>query len=105
MFDLGRLQFHPPPRVVSTVVKLKFFEQPIIAAEQYSKIRNLVQNAFSQRRKMMINSLIKNLPIEREQAISLLTEVGINPQARPQNITLQQYIKLAERLDSYAISD
>jgi len=104
MFDLGRLQFHPPPRVVSTVVKLIFFEQPIVAVEQYSIIRNLVQKAFSQRRKMMINSLIKNLSIKREEAVNLLTDVGIDPQARPQNISLQQYIKLAERLDGFAIS-
>lgn len=104
LFDLGRLQFHPPPQVTSTVVRLDFFKQPIITAEKYGRIKHLVQAAFSQRRKMMINSLIKYTELDREQAAALLTEVGIDPQARPQNISLQQYIKLAERLDGYAHS-
>ena len=105
LFDLGRLQFHPPPRVTSTVIRLNFFNQPIIANEKYGRIKNLVQTAFSQRRKMMINSLIKNTELSREQAGDLLAEIGIDPKARPQNISLQQYIKLAERLDGYALSD
>lgn len=101
LFDLSKTHFHPPPRVTSSVIKLDFYDQPVISFSKYEQIRDLIRTAFSQKRKMMINSLLKIYNINRDEAIQILESAEIDSKARPQNISLTHFIKLAEILDKY----
>jgi len=99
LFDLGARQFHPPPNVTSSVIKLDFYENPVFRAETYINIRQMIKKLFSQRRKMMVNSLMKAYSLEREKAVNLLSEAQIDSSDRPQNISLEKYGNLIKVLE------
>ncbi|MEY3197534.1 MAG: Dimethyladenosine transferase [Pseudomonadota bacterium] len=90
-FDVSPQAFYPPPKVISTVVKL------IPKSQQYTKeiierVRKISTAAFMQRRKM-IKSSLKNIQPDIE---SLIVSAGISPESRAENLTVEDYVNLAE---------
>ncbi len=100
LFNLDSKQFHPPPNVTSTVIKLELYEKPVIEPEAYKKVRELVRCSFSQKRKMMINSLIKAYALDREQAAEALRRADIDAKYRPQNLSLEMFHRLIKVLEN-----
>jgi 16S rRNA (adenine1518-N6/adenine1519-N6)-dimethyltransferase len=100
LFDLGKDQFHPPPKVASTVVKLDFYETPIIPAGDFVIVTDLVRKLFSQRRKMVVNSLMNAMGMSRDFAERILEKSGIEKRLRPQNISLTQFARMTKELYS-----
>lgn len=82
--------FDPPPRVDSAIVRMIPLSAPL-ACEQH-KLEQVVTKAFSQRRKVIRNSL-SGMFTEAQ-----LVDVGIDPQSRPETVGLEQYVKLAKVL-------
>ncbi|HDS00883.1 MAG TPA: ribosomal RNA small subunit methyltransferase A [candidate division Zixibacteria bacterium] len=103
MFDLGRKQFHPPPEVTSSVIRLDFFKKPLIDPGRYLLIRDLIKKLFSQRRKKVVNSLMNRLNMSREKAQEILDDASIDKNNRPQNISLEEYVRLADALYKYDV--
>ncbi|MBI3285331.1 MAG: 16S rRNA (adenine(1518)-N(6)/adenine(1519)-N(6))-dimethyltransferase RsmA [Burkholderiales bacterium] len=94
MFVVPPEAFDPPPKVDSAIVRM------IPRAERLAcdvkKLEAVVTKAFSQRRKVVRNCLA-----------GLLTEAqliaaGVDPQARPETIALEQYVNLARLLEQAA---
>ena len=81
--------FRPPPKVDSMVVRLR----PRTAIERGSTnveaLRRVVTAAFSHRRKTLRNAL-GGLVTE-----SQLVSMGIDPGARAENLSLEDYVNLA----------
>lgn len=100
LFNLDSKQFHPPPNVTSTVIKLELYEKPVIEPKTYKKVRELVRCSFSQKRKMVINSLMKAYSLDREQAAAALRRAGIDVKFRPQNLSLKMYHDLIKVLEN-----
>lgn len=92
LFDVGPGAFQPPPKVWSSVVRLR--PRAAAAAIDRSSFARLVQAAFAQRRKTLRNSLRGLLD---EQA---LARAGVDPGARPQTLALGQFVRLSEELSS-----
>lgn len=86
LFIVPPLAFDPPPKVDSAIVRMRPLASPL-ACEQV-KLEQVVMQAFSQRRKVIRNSL-GGLFTEQQ-----LISAGIDPQARPENIALEQYVAL-----------
>lgn len=84
--------FTPAPKVDSAVVRLTPWQQPPAHLDDLASLSLLVREAFSQRRKTLRNTLKKLLDTENIEA------VGVDPGARPETISLQQYIALANQL-------
>lgn len=85
--------FTPAPKVHSAVVHLTRLEAPRYPAD--AKVLNrITAMAFNQRRKMLRSSL-KGLGPEVE---AMLTEVGIPPTARAEEISLELFCALARRV-------
>lgn len=85
--------FTPAPKVHSAVVHLTRLEAPRYPAD--AKVLNrITAMAFNQRRKMLRSSL-KGLGPEVE---TMLTDVGIPPTARAEEIGLEAFCALARRL-------
>jgi 16S rRNA (adenine1518-N6/adenine1519-N6)-dimethyltransferase len=90
MFVVPPEAFDPPPRVESAIVRMIPVAQPLPC--DAAKLEQVVQKAFSQRRKVIRNCLSGMF----EE--STLIEVGIDPQLRPEAIALEYYVALANRL-------
>jgi 16S rRNA (adenine1518-N6/adenine1519-N6)-dimethyltransferase len=89
-FDLSPHLFTPPPKVYSSVVN--FIPKRSIDMNLLKKIELVTKHAFSQRRKM-IRTTLKPLFSEKD-----LEEMGLLPTERAENLSIDHYINLSERL-------
>jgi 16S rRNA (adenine1518-N6/adenine1519-N6)-dimethyltransferase len=84
--------FHPPPKVESAVVRVTPGEIP--SALDLVKFRGFVQGLFGQRRKQLQKSLRSVVDLEPAQTIALLQGVGVEPTARPEEISPAKFLEL-----------
>ncbi|MBD2452059.1 16S rRNA (adenine(1518)-N(6)/adenine(1519)-N(6))-dimethyltransferase RsmA [Nostoc sp. FACHB-152] len=87
--------FNPPPKVDSAVVRLRPRQLEILANDP-RKLENLVKLGFGSKRKMLRNNL--QSVIDRDRLSHLLEQLEINPQARAEDISTQQWVTLANKL-------
>jgi 16S rRNA (adenine1518-N6/adenine1519-N6)-dimethyltransferase len=92
LFDVPPGCFSPPPRVDSAVIRLRPHKTLPVVVDDLNELERLVSTAFNQRRKTISNSL-KNL-IDR----STITSLGIDPSARAENLTLNDFVKLTQAM-------
>ena len=86
-----RSAFTPPPKVMSAVVHIVPKAQP--EGVDFAKLEILTQAAFSQRRKMLRQSL-KKLP----GGLEALDQAGIDSQRRPETLAVSEFVELARLL-------
>jgi 16S rRNA (adenine1518-N6/adenine1519-N6)-dimethyltransferase len=90
LFIVPPTAFEPPPRVESAIVRMIPLAQPLVCDQ--GKLEAVVLKAFSQRRKVIRNCL-SGLFTEHE-----LIDAGVDPTLRPEAISLEQYVNLANRM-------
>lgn len=83
-FKVSRQCFYPRPKVDSAIVKLDLKTPPQVDEEGFFKF---VHTTFQQRRKMVKSTLGSELG-------PLLEELGEDPQARPEELSLEIFLKL-----------
>lgn len=86
--------FMPPPKVWSAVVSLQRREKPLVELTDYGFFKQLVKYCFSQRRKM-VGSLLRKKYQDTE---AVLGNLGIDPKARPETLSVEQWGLLANAL-------
>lgn len=91
LLDVPPEAFDPVPKVNSAVIRLTPRSIPD-PARDIKDLERLVKTAFAQRRKTLRNNL-KTL-FNADQ----LLELGIDPGARPETLSLEQYVHLANQL-------
>ncbi|MBN1517252.1 ribosomal RNA small subunit methyltransferase A [Candidatus Sumerlaeota bacterium] len=96
LFDVGRRAFDPPPRVDSAVIVMTPREDQPYDETTRQRFFTLINGAFAQKRKTIVNSLCGSppFPIEKEQLLAALERCGIDPQARAQTLTLDDFQRL-----------
>ena len=90
VFDVPRQAFTPPPKVTSSVVHLVPRAAPLPA--DVKTLGRVTQAAFGQRRKMLRQSL-KALGGE-----DLLARAEIDPTRRPETLSVEEFVRLANAL-------
>ena len=90
LFVVPPTAFDPPPQVDSAIVRMIPLAQPM-ACEQ-ALLEQVVTKAFSQRRKV-IRNCVAGLFTEDE-----LRQAGVDPQARPEAVPVEQFVALAKLL-------
>jgi 16S rRNA (adenine1518-N6/adenine1519-N6)-dimethyltransferase len=93
-------QFYPPPKVDSTVVSLILRPWPEPPRVEPNWLLRVVKAAFAYRRKTLKNSLLTgDLPgLSPEVLETILQEAEIESRRRPESLTVQEYLRLAEGL-------
>ncbi len=94
LLDVPPESFDPAPKVDSAVVRLIPRPAHELAVNNEARFASLVASAFAQRRKMLRNNLKEILDEDR------LLELGIAPTARAEELSLDDYIRLANALDA-----
>lgn len=85
--------FLPPPKVDSTV--LMFIPKTGDAID--AKLFRLVRLGFAQPRKTLANNLVAGYRVERPQALEWITAAVLGEKARPQELSLDEWQRLAEQ--------
>ena len=94
LFDVSSSVFWPKPKVGSAVILLKPRSRSL-TPDQEPLFWTIVQGVFQQRRKTIFNNMARVLPALRDQLGDLLTESGIDPVSRPEEIGVEQFAKLS----------
>jgi 16S rRNA (adenine1518-N6/adenine1519-N6)-dimethyltransferase len=87
LFVVPPAAFDPPPKVDSAIVRMIPLAQPI--ACDAARLEQVVAKAFSQRRKV-IRNCVAGMFTEND-----LIDAGIDPQARPEAVPVEQFVMLA----------
>jgi len=87
--------FAPPPKVFSTVIRLRRKKTSELAPEVTDDFFDLVHGAFAHRRKTIANSLAFFSGIERAKIGAWLNRHKISPAARAETVPLEEYLQLA----------
>lgn len=95
-FDVPPGVFVPKPRVLSHVMKL-IPRDPPHPVPDYDRFLGLLKRAFRHRRKTLRNNLQEAVSEPRRFAAAL-EQCRVAPEARPEQVTLQQYSCLARML-------
>lgn len=90
--------FHPPTAVESQVMKLSFLPNPRVEVGDPKHFETVVRSAFSQRRKKLINSLLSRGRWNKETILSGLSSASISPDVRPEQLSLEDFARLAAHL-------
>lgn len=99
LFRVPRAVFRPVPGVDSAVVRITPRREAPGDAEG-GDLRALTRAAFGWRRKQLVTTLTRHpdYGLDREVAIRMLEEMGLDPTIRPERLDPEQFVALAARL-------
>ena len=105
--EVSRKAFHPPPRVASALVRFTPRIGRPYSPETRKRFFRLLEAAFVQRRKTLINSLghAMKAQMSKTDLERYLQSAGIEPGKRPETILLEQYQPLFELLEEIKPSE
>jgi 16S rRNA (adenine1518-N6/adenine1519-N6)-dimethyltransferase len=90
LFNVPAEAFFPQPKVESAILSIRPYREIPYPAVHFQDLERLVALAFSMRRKTLANNLKKVMSAQE------LTELNIDPQMRPEQITIEQYAQIAK---------
>ncbi len=90
--------FYPRPKVDSAIVRLDVYRQPPVPVDDVPRFFRVVAAGFSQRRKQLKNALAHGLGLPIATAMEALAAAGIAPQQRAETLSLDDWARLAPRL-------
>ena len=94
MFRVPAGAFKPPPKVESAVVRITPRAAPLIEQGEEAPFRVMVQGAFGLRRKQMRRVVRTLFSLDAEHADQLLARAGIDPEVRPETLSVEQFVSL-----------
>ena len=93
-FNISPNCFYPPPKVSSSIVVLEPKNNVTDLLESFMPLKNLVKILFNTRRKTIYNNLKKIRPTPE----TTLEQAKINKNLRPENLSIDDFIKLTKIL-------
>ena len=99
ILDVNKTSFMPQPKVDSCVLRMDMRETPAAAPNNEEHFFGIIRAAFGQRRKTLLNSL-KATGAPRDVLGDALEEAGIDPGRRAETLTLDEFARLSDTLES-----
>lgn len=97
--DVSRNSFIPAPKVDSTVLKLKFRQQPAAAVRNEKLFFQCVRAGFGQRRKTLSNSMQTLQGVSKDLIRDSLDAAGIDPARRAETLSIEEFAKFSDEVD------
>ena len=90
--------FYPSPKVDSAVIQIIFHDRPKYEVTNQKKFFALLRACFSGKRKQLHNTLANYLHSTKIEAENILKELKINSISRPQELTIEEWISLYNKV-------
>lgn len=94
---VGANSFYPPPNVNSAVVRFDLLDKPAINCTNSKLLRQVIKAGFSQRRKMLKNTL-SFLQLPPSVLDDLFRRLSFDPQVRAERLSLKQFADLTDAI-------
>mgnify|MGYP000881605841 CR=1 FL=1 len=99
IMEVPNSSFIPEPEVTSKVIKLNIRKEPPVKPESKEKMFKTIKNAFTQRRKTLLNSLVNTKMIENKtQGAEILKKLNLNENVRPEELTLENFAEISNNI-------
>ena len=94
IFTIGKKCFYPEPEVESALLKFSIPKTKKLRVKNEKLLFDIIKAAYSQRRKTLLNSL-SSIVKDKETLSALLKTAKIDPQSRPETLSLADFTRLA----------
>lgn len=98
LFDVSRGSFVPSPDVDSSVIRLDVSAEPTVKVRDSETFFKTIKGGFSQRRKTLVNSLSSYLNVDKNEIVDILTALDIQSTIRPEQLTIEQFAAISDKL-------
>ena len=95
LFGVSSGSFMPAPKVDSAVIRLTPRVPDRVPQDEPTLFR-MIKAAFAQRRKTVLNSISSSLPLDKSVMSDILKSAGVDPAARAERLTLDDFISVAD---------
>ena len=96
LFDVPGSAFIPPPKVVSSVIRLVKRPAPPLELDDAATFFQFVRAGFKAPRKQLHNSLARGLLIEVPEASDIIDRAGLDSMRRPRTLSMAEWGRLYE---------
>ncbi len=93
-FNVPRSVFIPEPNVDSAVIALDLYDNPPYKAMDEELFFKLIREAFSQRRKTLVNNLSNVYP--KDLINKMLNDFNIKPNVRSEELDISDFVKFSD---------
>ena len=90
--------FRPPPRVTSAVLRLDVRQEPAVVVTDEGLFYRTVRACFAARRKTLRNNMVSGFGLKGDDAVAMLHSIGLRPEQRAEELSVEQFAALADRL-------
>jgi len=94
LFDVPGSAFIPPPKVVSSVIRLVRRQDKPLELDDEARFFKFVRAGFKAPRKQLHNSLSRGLIIEVEQASDIIARAELDSMRRPRTLSIAEWGRL-----------
>lgn len=98
LFLVSAGSFMPAPKVDSAVIRLNVLDEPPVKVNDEKKFFSVIKAAFSQRRKVISNSLSSGLSLDKSKTADVVEKSGVPLNARAEKLSLQNFADIANNL-------
>lgn len=95
---VSRGSFRPMPKVDSAIIRLTPRDHGLSTTDP-NQLFKLVKTAFAGKRKQLASNLSKNFGIMKEDLLKAFDKIKIRPDARAENLSLNQWIELSQLIE------
>ncbi|MBQ7108164.1 MAG: 16S rRNA (adenine(1518)-N(6)/adenine(1519)-N(6))-dimethyltransferase RsmA [Clostridia bacterium] len=99
LFEVPRESFTPSPNVDSAVIQFKIKQSVETKVKNEKTLFRLIRGAFEHRRKTLVNSASASGVVSKEKLTSALVELEIPLTVRAEQLSLEQFAVLADKID------
>jgi len=98
LFSVSAGSFMPAPKVDSAVIRLNVLDKPPVMVNDEKKFFSVVKASFSQRRKVISNSLSSGLSLDKSKTAEILEKSDVPLNARAEKLSLQNFADIANNI-------
>lgn len=103
LFSVSRGSFMPMPKVDSCVIRLDIKDKTPKGVKDEAFFFKTVKAAFSQRRKTLANSVSSSMGLAKDMVSDIIRESGIDISVRPEQMSMDDFIRFSNSLISSGI--
>lgn len=90
---VSKKSFWPQPKIDSAIIKIIPQKVTNLPTNNHKKFFEIIRAGFSSKRKMLKNNL-SSTSLEASKIEKALKEIGLNPKARAENLSISDWLKL-----------
>lgn len=98
VIEVPKESFVPAPEVESAVIQLTLRDKPPVEIKDENAFFKLIKVSFMQRRKTFLNGVSNSGGVEKQALKQILEELEIPENIRGENLTLEQFAQIANRI-------